>query len=41
MDTEVGRKEATMASRVRVFVLGDEAQSKEERWLVQKLGNFS
>jgi hypothetical protein len=38
METDISRKEATIASRVRVFMLGDEAQSKEERWLVQKLG---
>ncbi|KAI1864334.1 uncharacterized protein JN550_008891 [Neoarthrinium moseri] len=40
METDVSRKEATIASHVRVFVLGDEAQSKEERWLVQKLDFF-
>lgn len=35
---DISRKDATVMQRVKLFVLGDEAQSKEERWLVQKLG---
>jgi hypothetical protein len=38
MDTDNSRKDSTIAQRVRILVFGDEAKSKEERWLVQKLG---
>lgn len=31
-------KEDSIAHRVRVFVLGDEAQDKDEKRLVRKLG---
>ncbi|KAH6644925.1 pantothenate transporter liz1 [Truncatella angustata] len=40
MDTDCRSKSTTIVQRVRVFMLGDEAQSKEERWLVQKLDFF-
>lgn len=41
METGVNGKEPSVVRRIKVFVLGDEAQSKEERWLVQKLGEFT
>ncbi|KAK9777941.1 putative Pantothenate transporter liz1 [Seiridium cardinale] len=40
METDTSRKTATITHRIKAFMLGDEAQSNEERWLVQKLDFF-